>query len=375
MYPDYSRGWAPLRGFIRGKRKFIDSPIPELYDLDKDFDELNNVASGKAAAGLKAELAAIVSSLTPARKISAAQQADRETRERLASLGYVSTARLPPKKDFGVRDDVKVLLPFINRVGEAWKLYRQGKQTEGIKLLESIIEERKDIDMAYKQLATIHQERGREDTAIAILESGLEALPSSYELYMEYMKTLLSAGQHEKIIDFFQRTSLREAEVDPEIWNNLGTAYAKTGNFEEAIKAFEMGLSLDEKHPELYNNIANACYSQGLQRRDESLYARCFEYYKKAIELDPQYPAPYYGLGHAYRQQGNMEGAVYCWEKAVEADPGFSQAYIDLALAYLNTGDKTKAVVLLGEFKRRFYERLSPADKERLDLLIEQSRK
>lgn len=70
-----------------------------------------------------------------------------------------------------------------------------------------------------------------------------------------------------------------------------------------------------------------------------------------------------------------MEGAVYCWEKTVEADPGFSQAYIDLALAYLNAGEKAKAFELLGEFKKKFYQRLSPADRERLDLLIEQARK
>ena len=375
LYPYYSRGWAPLRGFIFKKNKFIDSPIPELYDLKKDFDELNNLATEKEVVRLTSELREIIRRLTPSQKIDAARPADRETREKLASLGYVSSARLPSKKDFGVRDDVKVLLPYINRIGEAWKLYKQGKKDEGVGLLKGIIEEREDIDLAYKQLATILQEQGNRDEAITVLERGLGALPSSYELYTDYIKALVSSEQYDKIIESFQKTSLREAEHDPEIWNNLGTAYAKTGRFDEAIKAFETGLSLDDKHPELYNNLANACYSYGLQLQDASLYSRCFEYYKKAIELDPKYPAPYYGLGHAYRQRGNMEGAVYCWEKTLEADPGFSQAYIDLALAYLNAGDKAKAFDLLGEFKKRFYQRLSLADKERLDLLIEQARK
>ena len=27
------RGWAPLRGVLAGRDKFIDLPIPELYDL------------------------------------------------------------------------------------------------------------------------------------------------------------------------------------------------------------------------------------------------------------------------------------------------------------------------------------------------------
>jgi tetratricopeptide (TPR) repeat protein len=169
--------------------------------------------------------------------------------------------------------------------------------------------------------------------------------------------------------------NIREAEYDPEIWSNLGTAYAKKGNFDEAIKAFEMGLSLDDKHPELYNNLANVCYSHGLQSKDSFIFSRCFEYYKKAIGLDPEYPAPYYGLGHAYRQQGNLGGAIYCWEKALEADPDFSQAHFDLAIAYLNTGDKTKAFDLLSEHKKRYYHLLTPAEKEKLDAFIEQCQK
>ncbi len=375
LYPYYSRGWAPLKGFISKKKKFIDSPIPELYDLNHDFDETKNLAEKKGASQLASQLNEIIAALTPSDKIDASQQADRETREKLASLGYVSSVRFSPKKDFSVQDDVKVLLPYINKIGEGWKLYKEGKEDAGIELLNQVIAERKDIDLAYKQLASIYQEKGNTEEAIMTLEQGLSALPSSYEIYIEYMKALISAEQYDKIISSFIKMNLREAEYDPEIWNNLGTAYAKTDNFDEAIKAFEMGLSLDDKHPELYNNLANACYSYGLTLKDTSIYFRCFEYYKKAIELDPEYPAPYYGLGHAYRQQGNLEGAIYCWEKALEADPGFSQAHLDLAMANLNTGNKARALDLFSDFKKRYYDRMSPADRERLDALIEQCRK
>lgn len=100
LYPYYSRGWAPLKGFILKKKKFIESPLPELYDLGKDFSELNNLVSKKEAARLTARLNEIIRDLTPSRKVGAAQTADRETREKLASLGYVSSARLSPKENF-----------------------------------------------------------------------------------------------------------------------------------------------------------------------------------------------------------------------------------------------------------------------------------
>ena len=53
-------------------------------------------------------------------------------------------------------------------------------------------------------------------------------------------------------------------------------------------KAYKMGLSLDDKLPELYNNLANSYYSYALQSRDSFLFSKSFEYYKKAIELDPE---------------------------------------------------------------------------------------
>jgi tetratricopeptide (TPR) repeat protein len=321
------------------------------------------------------QLKEIIQTLKPTEKINAAQKVDRATREKLASLGYISSVRVSQKKDFSVQDDVKILLPYINKIDEGWKLYKEGKKEAGTKLLKETIEERKDVDMAYKHLASIYQEEGNTEEAIVILEQGLNALPSSYEIFIEYIKMLISAQQYDKVISSFEKMNMREAEFDPVIWNHLGTAYAKKDNFDEAIKAFEMGLSLDDKYPELYNNLANACYSLGLQSRDALIYSRCFEYYKKAIELDPEYPAPYFGLGHAYRQEGNLGGAIYCWEKALEFEPDFSQARLDLAIAYLNTGNKTKAFDLLSEYKKRYYHLMPPAERKKLETLLEQCQK
>ncbi|MBN2206849.1 MAG: sulfatase, partial [Candidatus Aminicenantes bacterium] len=57
LYPYYSRGWAPLRGVIQDRKKYIESPIPELYDLDRDFAELENLAGRVRWDGLRASLA------------------------------------------------------------------------------------------------------------------------------------------------------------------------------------------------------------------------------------------------------------------------------------------------------------------------------
>jgi arylsulfatase A-like enzyme/Flp pilus assembly protein TadD len=375
LYPYYSRGWAPLEGYIFEQKKFIDSPIPELYDLELDFDELNNLAERKKIPELKSQLKKIKDSLTPSEKIDAAQKVDWKTRERMASLGYISNVQVIKKKHFGIHDDVKILLPYINKTEEARELYKGGKGDEGIKLLRKIIEERNNMDLAYISLALIYHAKGNTKEAIAILEQGLGVLPSNYGIFIQYMELLTSAKKYDKVITSFEKMSIREAEYDPAIWNNLGVAYAKKGNFEEAIKAFEMGLSLDDELPGLNNNLADVYCSYGLQLNDSVVFSRCFEYYKKAIELDSLYAAPYRGLGSAYRQVGNLEGAIYCWGKALEMIPDSSQVVIDLAQVYLDNGDIAKAFDVLSDYKKQYYHLIPSVEREKIKALLEKARK
>ena len=375
LYPYYSLGWAPLKGFIHQKRKFIDSPIPELYELDQDFYEQKNLAPKEKLDKYRKRLEDIIGSLTPSREIEAERTVDRETREKLRSLGYVSGAQIRKKESFTPQDDIKVLLPYFNKANKAWALYKDGEIEEGISKLEDIIDEGKNVDLAYKHLAEIYEGTGRVEKALDILEQGLNASPSSYELFQLYVKTLNSAGRYDRVIDAFSGMGFREVEYDPEVWNNLGTAYAKKGDFKEAIKAYEMGLSLDSRYPELYNNMANAYYSLALQIKGSHAFSRCLEYYKKAIEIDPEYPEPYYGLGHAYLAAGDGAGAIFCWKKALEADPNFHQAQLDLAGAYLNTGNKAKACEMLNDYKEKYYQSLSPEDRAKLDELLKTCQK
>ena len=45
MTATLSRGWAPLRGVIVGRDKYIDLPMPELYSLERDPQEQQNLPS------------------------------------------------------------------------------------------------------------------------------------------------------------------------------------------------------------------------------------------------------------------------------------------------------------------------------------------
>jgi len=372
MYPYYSRGWAPLKGFISENEKFIDSPIPEIYDLKKDFDELKNLAETAIVEEYREQLARIMKEQSlPEGEAGRRQQADRETLEKLRSLGYISTRRTSEKRDFSPQDDIKKILPFHNKSMEARELCRKGKVEEGIRLLREVITEREDVDIAYTHLATVFKDLGRLKEALVILEQGLQSLPSSYMIFITYMNFLLDAGRDDDVIELFTGMNLRQMEHDPEAWNFLGAAYSRKRDFDKALEAYEIALSLDSKYSVAHKNIGAVHFSIFLKTKEQNSFQKALQSFKKAIEINPDFASAYNGLGGAYLYAGNLEGAVYCLEKALELDPDLPNALYNLGLAHMQRGEKTKALQFFTKYKDKYERFLSPPGKKKLEELIQ----
>jgi len=374
--PHYSKGWAPLRGFINGGEKFVDSPIPEIYNLDRDFAELKNMAENKAVADAQGQLGQIVKSLSPTGELERPQRIDRGVLEKLKSLGYVSASSpQDSRKDgYGPEDDVKVLLPFYNRTIEAMDLYRKAKTSDAVKLLEAIIAERRDFTIAHYDLALIYKETGELVNAIDVLKKGLAAAPENYDLFFEYTSCLLAAGQHDEAIKMIGGNRFREMDYDPAIWLNLGVAYSSRGELENGIAAYEKALTIDQENATAFNNLGAAYHYLTMKTGDRQAFNKSVECFKKAIELDPDYASPYNGLGTAYRLAGNLDGAIYCWEKALGLKPDLSEIYYPLGLTYYDKGETSKALECLEKYQKQAVLRLSPGDRKKLDALIQKIR-
>jgi arylsulfatase A-like enzyme/Flp pilus assembly protein TadD len=371
LYPYYSRGWAPIRGFLQDTEKFIDSPIPEIYDLNKDFNELHNLAETKRLESGREKLRQIIKNLSSPGADRAEQKMDRESLEKLRSLGYISSYQISKKEIFGPEDDVKSFLPYNNRAIQAMELYHKGKTQEGIELLKKVLEEKKSLDSAYFNLAMLYEWEGKIKDALEVLESGMENTRSSYELFFNQIRLLVEAGLFDEAVRVFNEKSYFQKETDPELLNEVGLACARKGDFEKAIEIYEKALALDNKYPALHNNLGAAYLSLYLRKRDSIILEKSLESFKKAIELDQQYPLPYNGLGMAYRQAGNLEGAIYCWEKVLDLDPDFGPVLHDLGVAYMDKMDYVKALRFLNEYYKKYLHSLSPEDRKSLESFIQ----
>lgn len=374
LYPYYNRGWAPLRGYIRNDEKFMDSPIPEYYDLEKDFDETNNLAESIKLDTHKSALAKLVEQQTYRGQDLDKRALDREAMEKLRSLGYISSPQVSRKENFTRHDDLKVLLPFQNSLQEAMAAYHRGDIPQGIEILQKVIAERKDFDQAYAYLATLYKVQRNFRKAVEVLREGYQNCPRSYKVITTFGLFLTEVGEYEAAIGILQE-GLALIDYDPDIWNYMGVAQWKKGDYEEALKSFHKSLSLDHNYPIAINNMGSVYLSRFQETKDTQDLQEAITNFKKAIDLDPNYASAFNGLGAAYRSSGNLEGAVYCWERAVELNPEFGFALYNLGLAYLEKGDRVKALNALQKYREQNYRFIPPKERAKLDDLIQKIQK
>jgi arylsulfatase A-like enzyme/Tfp pilus assembly protein PilF len=371
LYPFYNRGWAPLIGYVDDQEKFIDSPIPEVYDLKEDFDELRNQLGEKNADRYRKRLTQLVTEMSISRNAPEKRRIDREAMERLRSLGYISSPAGAPKKNYGPGDDVKALLPFFNRTLEAMDVFKKGNTRQGMDMLKEIITAEKNLDLAYSYLASMYKGLGRLSEGIEVLKLGLKRLPESYEIFFTYISFLEAAGRYEDVIQTIDEAHLPQMDIDPDVWITKGNAFLMKGGVDRALNAYKRAQSIDPEYAAVYDGLGKALLSLYDKTKDSVSLQESIAHFAKAVELDPRFVSAYHGLGVAYRYSADLDRAIGFWEKALEINPDYSESLYELGYAYLTKGDKAKALRCLERFRKQFGGFLSPDEKEALDQLIQ----
>ena len=368
------KGAAPLRGLIDGGMKYFDSPLPELYDLRTDFDEKSDLSPGAGLGPYKKKLAAKLAADASPLRDQAVRRTDRETTERLRSLGYTAAPAAPPRKDFGPADDLKTLLPFERKLVEAAGAAKAGDPARGAALLEELVRARPDFARAYVQLAELHFAEGRTEAYLQTLERGAQANPGDFTTVSTFGRALVEQGLLDRAVEVLGR-ALGIFDQDADVWGALAEAHWKKGDGEKAFSCFQTALGLAPGDAVINGNLGNFYVARGVKTRNIEDIRASFAYFERALAVDPSLASVHNGLGGAHKINGNAAEAIASWERAAALDPNYDLPVYNLGLAFLEQGDKAKA---LGLF-RRYLDIKGPAvsDEERreVDSLIERCRR
>lgn len=141
---------------------------------------------------------------------------------------------------------------------------------------------------------------------------------------------LRSRGRLEEAIAAYQRAIELDANIDDDIYNNLGvtlhelgTVLTEQGHIEDAQERFSSAEQIYQRAIEL-NPTASKYINLGitlrdLDRRDEAIAAL-----QTAISLAPDYAAAYYTLGIVLEETGRDAEAEEAYHTAHDLDPRYS---------------------------------------------------
>jgi len=371
LEPYLNKGCAPLRGFIQDSTKFIDSPIPEVYDLDSDFQESENLAAKTDLAPLRKKLEETKKKLSSEASRMKPQIHDAKTLERLRSLGYVASPVARIKDEYGPEDDLKSFLPYQQKLEKAIILYDGGKTESGVQELASLIREKPDFTPAYTFLSQFYMTLGRAQEALQTLDDAVRLNPDDYSLLTAFGTLLLQARQWDRAAEVLEKAA-SIIDFDPEVWDNLGIVAMRKGDYQKALEYFTKAIALDETFALAYSNVGAVRFTlfMGPEKRREDLNL-AIENFRRAVDLDPSLNLALRGLGLANRMAGDIDSAISAWEKAIAANSNDDFSTYQLALAHLEKGEKTRALEYCRKYLAIKGERISQQEKAMIQALIE----
>lgn len=311
-----NRNWAPLTGLYRDEFKYIELPIPEIYDLASDPQESHNLyeeSPGRGRQMADSLITLVETHSTEASREIRLAEVDAETAARLETLGYaVATRSRQGSQEYTPEDDPKRLIHLSDRFDEGVAAHVAGRSSEAIGLFRSIIEERPSFSNAYANLAYVLHETGRLNEAIAVIEDAVERGVQTRSMLGRLGAYLQEAGRLEESVALLEGL-VKEDPGFAEAFNYLGVSYSRLGRTEEAIDALEKVIALDPSYATAYSNMGSVYLATGR-------YPLAEERFRRAIEIDPRLAVAWNGLGVVYASTDRKQDAISAWERTVELD-------------------------------------------------------
>lgn len=336
-----TRNWAPLTGVVVGNWKYIDLPIPELYDLARDPVEQDNLA-GKERSRLSALQR--VSRQWKIPTTTTARELDPDVAARLRALGYSASSGPPaPRQQYGPEDDPKRLVEIDRRYQQALHLTGDGRHAEAVALFRDVIRTRADFTAAYLTLASVLIETGQPGEAVKVLMEARRRGLADPKIPERLGAAYLSAGDRQQAVRVLEPLMATGASVDA--MNALAVAYAEGGQHDRARALFARAVTKAPTSASVWNNL-------GLLELSDRRAPQAAAAFERAVEADPDFGPGWTGLGAA-RATSNPAAAIPAWTRAVALLPQDYETLYNLGVAMWEAGQREAARPYLERFVRQ----------------------
>ena len=331
-------GWAPLIGMIHDGHKYVELPLPELYDLPGDPLEKRNIVADNRR--MTTRIRQILKEQAPApgpidRKLTTEEQRN------LISLGYLA-GTAAQKKEYGPSDDPKNVIHLYTLMMDAIGAYQKGNVQEAIRLSRKLLGERAQMPMARDFLAFLLQESEQEQDAESVLREAVRNGTANDSIRKRLGMLLSESGRAGEAVTLLAPFA---DSRDPDLLNAYGIALADVGRFPDAVKQFDRALRIDSTNATAYQNLGVVALRVGDLPRAE-------QFLQRALSLNEKMPLALNTMGVVHARRNDMPRALQSWEKAVALDPKQYDALFNIGLVAGNAGRYEQSRRALEQFVR-----------------------
>ena len=332
LTPALTRGWAPIHGVLKDRLKYLDPPLPELYDLAADPGEQANLVARRPAP--LEEMRSLLASLRAGDTGPVRSTVPLEVRERLASLGYVGASGAVGTR-YGESDDPKRHVAFENDLEKVIERYVEGDVAGALSLCERLVRENPRVPLGLRHLSFLRRKAGDVPGAVRAGRDALAADPGSAEAAVELGRLLDEIGHPQEAVAALAPYAKAEG-ADLDVLTTYGMALARVGQKDPSIAILQRARQADP-------SSALAAFSLGTAYLLFADHGRAREAFLAALALDPGMARAYGSLGLLAAVDGKPDEAARLWTHALELVPDDADTLFNLGTLLWREGHRREA--------------------------------
>ncbi len=312
------RDWAPLRGMLDGRYKYIDLPIAEYYDLRNDPAEQELLETELRSPRAQELRAAIPEeSAWPPNRATLSD----EERRKLQALGYLGstlgTSGDAEPRTYGPADDPKTLLPIDQLMHRFMATYQGGQLAEAEALARELVQKQPKLGDGHYHLARVLLDQGRSREALRAMTTAYRDGVRHPTFVRQLALTLAESGQAPQAVAVLREL---DASRDPRTLNALGLVLSEAGQLAEAEQVLRSVFEIDARNSAAHENLALV----GVRRGRWAVVAREAQ---RSLDLDSSRPLAWNYLAMAQYNLGRKTEALSSWETSLGLAMDFDVLY------------------------------------------------
>ncbi len=174
--------------------------------------------------------------------------------------------------------------------------------------------------------------------AALVFKLALDLKPDLLDAQLGFADSLHDAKDYQGADTQYQKI-IAQNPNSAEARRGRGDTLYELKRYDEAVAEYQAAIRAGASDAGVLNNLANAYFRTGTRENRD----RAIEYYRKAIDKQPNWPDAYAGLAYVLRTQKRLSEAQQAIEKSLQLSPDSALAHSVAGRVYADLKDFARA--------------------------------